>query len=324
MQTPELVAGSADAPFVLLEDFWQAYDLFVHKIVGLDDVLRARVVEPMRAALARSVSELNIVHSRDIRSLVARLDQDSQFVITMDGGTFFRRADFSIEITRATYKVDRVSRGSFFRLARAGRPLLNQQGIQALTRYEEFGDDRPIVLCDDGVGTGRSLRHILDIMNDLQLEVQSIYVLVNPSGLTSVGGVPIITLVDTPPDVLWLSERDLYWGLPRSGISLAPGDLCDTTWGVPYTADLELVRARLGLDGEPAAAFRTACLELNREFWALLEQHHNRPLLVDECPRLAFFGERLGLSGVRVADLLADIAPDDFRLDDLTTTAPAH
>lgn len=321
MASNEIVTGRAGAPFVLLEDFWQAYDLFVHKLVGIDDALRLRVVEPMRKALSRSVPALRVVDSDDLAHGLTRIDGDAHFVITMDGGTFFREADFSIEITRATHRIDRVSRGSFFRLARAGRPLLHQQGIQAAARYEQDGQDRPIVLCDDGIGTGRSVRSILDIMSDLQLAVTRIYVLVNPARLTNVGGVEVVTLVDTPADVLWLSERDLYWGLPRSGISLTPTDICDTTWGVPYTADLELVETRIGLSGQPAIDFRAHCLALNREFWSLLEQHHNQHLVVDECPRLSFFAEQLGLSGTRIVDLLDDIASEDFQLGALVQQA---
>jgi hypothetical protein len=177
------------------------------------------------------------------------------------------------------------------------------------------------VLCDDGIGTGRSVRSILDIMSDLQLDVTRIYVLVNPACLTNVGGVEVTTLIDTPSDVLWLSERDLYWGLPRSGISLTPMDICDTTWGVPYTADRELVETRIGLQGQAAVDFRTRCLALNRDFWALLEQHHNRHLFVDECPRLSFFADQLGLAGIRIVDLLDDIACEEFHLGSLSQQA---
>jgi hypoxanthine-guanine phosphoribosyltransferase len=321
--TPEYTRSSASAPFVLLEDFWHAYDVFPLKAVGINDRLLETVVEPMRAALAAAVPSLVIKSDDEIGHQIDDVDWDSSFVITMDGGTYFRRADFSFEITRATHRFDRAGASRFLRLSRDGRPLLVQQGIQLHTRYERQGKAKPIVLCDDGIGTGHSVARVLETLSELHLDVQRIYVLINPRGIEDVRGVEVVTLLDTPLDVLWLSERDLYWGIPRSGVSLTPVDVMRTTWGIPYTADVDLVEARIGLRGDHAAQFRRRCLELNATFWHLLEEHHRRSLCFEDCVRIEFFASQLGLRARPIVDVLHEIRGDDFRLETLAARAAA-
>jgi len=313
--------------FVLLDDFASAYDLFALKAIGIDEQLERDVREPMREALASCVETLVEVGEERIQRERARLESGEHFVITLDGGSYFPTFDFSFEITRAAYAIPDLVAGHFFRIPREGHAQFNQQAMRIRAQYEEHGDGRPIVLCDDGIGTGRSFLEVILVLDSLGLPVHEVVVVINPRGTTAIpfrqnGGdtpasVPVTTVVPSPGDVLWLSERDLYLGLPRSGISLTPPDEINPRFGLPYTIDTAMIEARIGLAGGAARRFRTACLALNRKLWLMLEQHHGRPLSFADCPRLAFIPEYFSISTPRVAAFLDEINDPDFRLGDL-------
>ena len=318
--------------FVLLDDFASAYDLFALKAIGIDERLERHVRGPMRAALAECVGEVLEVGDDVIESQRRRLETGRYFVITLDGGSYFSTFDFSFEITRAAYAVEDLVAGNFFRIPRESQPQFNQQAMRIRRQYEQHGNGRPIVLCDDGIGTGRSLLEVILVLDSLGIAVHEIVVLINPSARRSMPGqngdaaaveVPVTTLVPTPADVLWLSERDLYWGLPRSGISLTPPEQINPCFGLPYTIDTPMVEARVGLVGEVAERFRESCLTLNGRMWRLLEQHHGRPLWFEDCPRLAFIPEYFDVPTRRIGEFLEEINHPGFRLDDLVLRGSA-
>lgn len=300
--------------FVLLKDFWSAYDPFPLKVVGLQQRLERHIVAPMENALRERVGTLRTVDRDEVDDAVSDLGLKDYFVITMDGGSSFDAFDFSFEITRAAYQLSDVLAGRFFRMARQGKPAFYQQTMRVRSLYKEHGHGRPIVLCDDGIGTGTSVREVMASLARLDLVVTKVIVLINPNRRDAVDDTPVVTLVKTQKDVLWLSERDLFWGLPRSGVSFTRWDDVNPRFGLPYSIDADLASARIGLSLEVAKAFRQDCLAINERFWLLHEQAHGRPLQFTQCPRLAFLPEYVNVASLRVASFLAEISDPDFRV----------
>jgi hypothetical protein len=303
-----------DGTFWLLADFWSAYDVFPLKALGMDERLETTVVEPMRAALDAHVGSLVVVSESEIQERIRAAHIDDAFVITMDGGSYFDVFDFSFEITRAVFQLADVLSQQFFRMARESKPGFHAQTLRIRAQYQDLSAARPIVLCDDGLGTGRSVSEVLRSLASLDLDVSKIVVLINPTGLEHVDGVPVHTLFpEADARSLWLSERDLYWGLPRSGVSFTRFDDVNPCFGLPYTIDTDVASSRLGLPLSTAREFRLENLSCNGRFWRLLEEHRG-PLEFPECPRLAFVPEYLETRTARVAGFIESVATPDFQV----------
>ena len=136
--------------------------------------------------------------------------------------------------------------------------------------------------------------------------------LLNPRSVAAVENIDVETLLPFKESHLWLSERDLYWGLPRSGLSFAPSDEMKTSSGIPYTFTEEMVHARIGLNGSVAPPFRKTCLMLNKDFWQLLEHYHNRSLFLHDCSRLDFLSALFPYP-TRIVRCLEDFLEKDNR-----------
>lgn len=301
--------------FILLCDFWSAYDVFPLKAVGLDERVEESIVAPMREAVAEHVTSFTAIADDDIDTQIEAAGLSDTFVITMDGGSYFRSNNFSFEITRAVFRLSDVLDEQFFRMAREGKPGFHSQTLRVRAQYNETAAGQPIVLCDDGLGTGRSVREVMMSLTSLGLEVSRIVVLLNPRGVTEVEGVRVETLIDTGGEACdWLSERDLFWGLPRSGVSFTRFDDHNPCFGLPYTIDRRMATSRIGLPEEVATSLRARCLEINRRFWLLLEEFHGGTLRFGECPRLAFVPEYVRTPSDRIVDFLDHVAPESFEV----------
>ena len=312
--TPSRGAGT----FVLLEDFEHAYDNFSLKVHDAGGYLVDHILRPMKEELAKEVDSLESHGLEELRTATASSVDPRFFVVTLDGGTYFSFSDFSFEITRACLDYSHSTAGPYFRLPREMGSQLVHQALRLKRLYEERGASRPIVLCDDGIGTGGSLRKLIALLRDLHLQVHSIFVLLNPLRLTSLEDIEIHTLLPLESPHIWLSERDLYWGIPRSGISFASSeDRLTPEHGIPYTISVSMVESRIGLDGPSAARFRSRCLALNIQFWSYLERTHNRPLLASETKRLSFLSMVEGCAGLTVVEIIAGLLSNSIaiRLD---------
>lgn len=304
-----------NAHFILLKDFRDSYDNFPLKVVDIDDQLEHEVIVPMEHALEASVTSFRSYNLMEIQEKTLRHVDDRHFVVTLDAGEYFINYDFSVEITRACYKLEHAFRGRYFRLPRSG-PQLIQQGMRLREQYIQSGNGKPIILCDDGIGTGKSLKSILDILYNLHLQIHKLIVLINPHGWKELDNIDIETLIQIDEPHIWLNERDLYWGVPRSGLSFTRPYELRPTFGIPYSIDVTMVEARVGLTGKSAIWFRHQCLQLNILFFKYLEYHHNRQILFQDCDRLSLLGEELGESETRVVDFIKAIDFPAFRLVD--------
>ena len=298
----------------LLLDFQFAYDNFALKVIDIDDQLSLKVVEPMQAAISDCVKSVQTFDLSSIRARTRPYAQSGYFLITLDGGSYFNTFDYNFEITRSTFFLEHAANGPYFRLPRDVGPQLIQQGLQLRQIYQEVGSSKPIVLCDDGIGTGKSLGQIIDILENLNLHVHKIIVLLNPSRLHQIGEVDVETIIDIEEPYIWLSERDLYWGLPRSGLSFSKPDQVRPIFGIPYTIDKAMVESRIGIKGEAASWFRMQCLRLNAIFWEYLEHHHNRSLEIEDCARISFLAEEIAPAATRVVDFLNLINYEEYGL----------
>ena len=92
--------------FVLLRDFHHAYDLFPLKVIDTDGWIDIHVRSAIESALRDVCDDLITIELDDIRSKVeAATHASGHFIVTLDGGTYFDRFDFSFEITRTAFKI---------------------------------------------------------------------------------------------------------------------------------------------------------------------------------------------------------------------------
>ena len=91
-------------------------------------------------------------------------NQDRHYVVVMDDASYFQDYDFNFNITRMAYSLEEVKKSPYFRVDREGIPQIISQGKKLQDTFVQNDNQKSILLCDDGVGTGKSLKEILEIL----------------------------------------------------------------------------------------------------------------------------------------------------------------
>jgi hypothetical protein len=275
-------------PLVVLADFDHWFRQMPMRLPGISPLQFEKLRETIVGCL-REVADVRIIDLHQIRSLTSRQFAGDEYVLTLDGGTYFHTPDYSFAMTRAVTRVDDAARGKMIRVAREGFGQFWTQ-VAVLRREYEASSKRAIVVCDDGIDTGRSLAEVVQRLNEQFLEVSRIVVLLNTNGRSEIEGVPVTALL---PDqnVLWTHERDLYWGSPAGGVSLITRDNINRLGGIPYTLSLNLFAKRIGLPENGLDQARLGLLEANRDFWSMLSRAAGRPLRLRDSKRLIWAAE---------------------------------
>ena len=290
--------------FILLSDFWEGFRLLEARHDSAESFIRTRVQNDMYVALRKAMPKVTILPIDELRlKAISVIRPDDEFVVTLDGGILFPSANFRIEITRAADSIQRSICGPYMRVARGMTPQLRQQAINLRAAYS-IAQGKPIVLCDDGIGTGTTIKSITDLLKQVGISVTRIITITNPKHVAEIDGIPITTIHQTEADSIWLNERDLYWGLPRSGLSVHRANQFVAIGGVPYTLSNAMATNRIGLPEIVTPAFRRENLTLNKLFWKCLEDMHGRSLTLKDCSRLQFFGEHLSNTDLSIVDLI--------------------
>jgi protein-tyrosine-phosphatase len=271
---------------ILLRDFEYWFQQLPLRLPGISiqqlAPIRERALECLKQTVVVNPNDL-----KDIRELTESRRDESEFILAMDGGTYFREYDFSFAMTRAVTRLTDATRGRMIRVAREGVGQFWTQ-VAILRREFEASPKSSIVVCDDGIDTGRSLAEVVRQLNEQYLEVSRIRVILNPHGIETIESVPVETITNYP-DCLWTHERDLFWGSPGGGVSLITRDNVNQLYGIPYTLTSQLLKKRLGISGlEPSGlgALRRELLAINRDFWLLLSRAAGRSLRLRDCKRL--------------------------------------
>lgn len=275
-------------PLILLKDFDHWFQQLPLRLPGVS----RQQFEPLRQQLVECLSQIVEVQPAELaslRELTEKCRKADEFILTLDGGIYFHEADFSFAMTRAVTRLTDTVRGRMIRVAREGYGQFWTQ-VSILRREYEGSGKRVIVVCDDGIDTGKSLAEVVRQLNEQYLEVSGIRVLLNPNNLLQIEGVPIDTITEQPA-VLWTHERDLFWGSPTGGVSLITRDNVNQLGGVPYSLTAALLKKRLGLEDIEVDSVRVQLLDLNREFWSLLSRAAGRSLRLRDCKRLLWATE---------------------------------
>lgn len=273
---------------MLLRDFDHWYRQIPMRLPGTSrmafEEIRQRVVQALSAVAL--VEAMNLTELRKMAEDTRRTDE---FIICLDAGTYFEEYDFSFSMTRAVTRLSDVQRGRSIRVARQGSGQFWTQ-VANLRRLFEQAEGRRIVICDDGIDTGRSLSEVIRQLKAQFLEVSELRVLLNPHGLEEIEGVPITTLLPEHRGI-WSHERDMYWGSPGGGVSLIVGNNVNNLGGVPYSLTTPLLKTRLGFSHDDLSDLRGRLLMANRDFWSLLSRAAGRPLRIRDSKRLAWIEE---------------------------------
>lgn len=276
--------------FILVSDFWEAYNTFELKqttsIPEIDGTIRPQV----KSALKNAVGDFESISPAQLRNKVRYTLPEDAYVITLEGGCVFSRYDYSIEITRACTQVKHAAVGPYIRVPRPLAAHLSQQFLNLKVDFEKSGKNY-VVLCDDGIGTSSTIKRILSGLHDVGITVQKVVTITNPNNKSDINGIEVNTLYRSNEEYNWLNERDLYWGLPRSGLSTCFDGSFVGLGGIPYTINKNMVISRIGIDPEKAEQFRQTCINANMTFWKILEKFHGRRLEIRDCGRLGFFSK---------------------------------
>ncbi|MDP1994029.1 MAG: hypothetical protein Q8K40_02150, partial [Ignavibacteria bacterium] len=237
------------------------------------------------------------------RSQITIKSEEQFYIVTLDEGLYFQYYDFTLSLTRTATNVSNFSNGPYTLHPRDGRPSLESQVMSLSEDYKKNGTSKSIVVCDDAVGKyGLTIRRIIELLNKHDLLVSLIYVLVNKDRKNNLLGVKIDSILF---DTYFINERDLYWGLPLSGVSC----LYDSQmFGIPTTIDFETILNRIyPVSSRHLAGFRECVLDFNIKFWTLLENYSKQYIFFNECPRLRSMPVFLGFPNKRIIDFIKEI-----------------
>ncbi|MCL2642968.1 MAG: hypothetical protein FWD52_05620 [Candidatus Bathyarchaeota archaeon] len=308
----EKVANDVDEKFILLNDFEASFNRFEFaKDINVSDI-NNKIIQPFRDEICDLLQNVENITLTDIRAQVKKHVSKRNYVVVMDDATYFQEFDYNFNITRVAYSIGHAAVGPYFRVQRDGVSRTISQVQEINDAYTCNGNQKPIILCDDGVGTGKSLRRILNMFKEIKLTVSGIHVLLNPVNLDSIKDNDINTIIKMEEKYSWLSERDLFWGLPRSGVtcSIEYEKKCFIT-GVPYTINNEIINSRIANFGSKTNVFRKLCLEHNVNFWTYIENELGKKMCFKDVERIKGLGCVYELFDTRVVDFLNKINAGD-------------
>ncbi len=309
--------------FDLLQDFWPSLSQI--GIAGLSpaaldaDVVENDVRDPLRAALDDAIGPVDSYDFQWLRDRAADIRRDDEFCITLDHGAYFVDADFQLDLSRTAPDLRHTGSESLNREPRETEDIPTQ--LAKLGSDLSTSRKRRIVLTDDGISTGTTLRMVLELCGDYGIDVRRIVVCCDHLPLESIGQVKVHSILKRSPGRPWLNERDLYWGLPRSGLTLAPHG-----HSIPFSLDARFVRERIGVESR-IEEFRSACLRANIRLWELFEQQTGT-LHFEDCPPLRMVPRLLGHrherhGPIRVVDVLTELLEGNDAVDFDAPTAAA-
>lgn len=296
----------------LLLDFWESFagiEIVDARPTKVDRRAVERAVrEPMFDALRAAAGPLAQYEPARLREQASDRKGYGEFWATLDHKVYFQDADYELDQTRTAEDFTRLGTKSLQRRPRADTDDLETQ-VARLAGVFEASHATALVVSDDGIGSGHTMSRVVEACLARDLPLTRVVVCCNNTDHTNFLGVPISSIVRHKSNRAWLNERDLYWGLPRSGIPLAsmPGT------GIPFSIDQLRVIQRIEVEDQ-VDTFRTSCLMANAELWRQLERTAGRVLTCEDSPLLRFVPDVLKLPKEPVVGLLERLAKTDYKL----------
>ncbi|MBF9131967.1 phosphoribosyltransferase [Plantactinospora sp. S1510] len=287
---------------VLLQDFphWiESMEIPLPRVTAhVFDAVRAAAVDCYASVVSTQALDLPL-----LRDLTGSRRRQDEYLVTLDNGSYFPHADFAFSVTRCAAGLRDVFTGNLSSQPRDHALPLHRQ-LESL-RLDYLASRKPrLVLCDDGISTGASLAGFVRRLRQADLAVSEIRVLLNPTPVFEIEGIPVDTMVEVH-DALWTHERDFFWGSPGGGVPLvvAAGS---RQYGVPYSISSGLLHQRLGLPLDVVAPLRARMAAVNIAFWNLLSRLVGRALLIRDCYRLHWTARFFGVPyDTRIVDVIA-------------------
>lgn len=286
--------------FVLLKDFSLPLD---KSDCFLPVEIKKKISDNINKILLEHTIEFKFISKVSLDNEIKKILNRNYFIITLDGGSYLSNYDISFEMSRTCLSKHDLRNGKVLRMPRDNFPQLMQQCMELRDYYFIHGNNKPIAIFDDGIGTGGSLKRIIGILDDLNMDVNSIYVLLNPTQLTRINYTDIHTIFEYDKEFDWLSERDLLWGITRSGLTYK--DNSGVISGIPYTLDSKFIKQKIG-NFKDIEIFRKKILDLNICYFTSLEESCNKYIKFSDMSRLTFFLEHYG-KDMRVIDYIESI-----------------
>lgn len=295
--------------FDLLQDFWVSMeDLDVSGVdVRLidrelvDKEIRARLTSDLDA-VEGPVAPYDYTWLRQKASAAIRPDE---YCITLDHQVYFVDADFALDLSRTAPNMHRTGSQHLTRRPRDMTDLPAQ--LAALSSRLATSRTSRVVVADDGLSTGQTLSTVISRCKDYGIDVRRAIVCCNNTELTQLkNSVKVSAIIKRNVGRPWLNERDLYWGLPRSGLTLAPLTKRGRAYSIPFSVNAKLVQQRICVEDD-VDEFRLSCLRATKSLWSIFEDVAGHPLTCEDCPPLRFIPDIVGDRHRRVIDLLTDL-----------------
>lgn len=265
-----------------------------------ENKIRKEIVVPFREDLKKILESVDFISLDVIHDQTNLIQRNQHYLVTLENGVYFPNYDYSFNLTRTALNKKDFRSGPYLLYPRSGYPPLEDQAQSLAADYKKKGESKPIVICDDSIGKyGYSIKAVIELISKHGLQVSQIYVIVNVNDMKTLLDIKIESFLS---NAYLINERDLFWGLPKSGISCIKDSQMS---GIPSTIDNETIISRsYKLPVEKVVNFKICVYEYNIKFWQMVENYFNHKMYFSDCPRLKGIPDFLEIPNERIIDFL--------------------
>lgn len=273
-------------------------------------VLSTGALEGVRDLVSEAVASafgpgaLRSLPFEEIRAYFRSLRSPDEFVVSLDDATYVPDADAYFDSTRTYRSIADVSGGAYDVMRRDGSPL-SGQAADIVRRAKASGKD--VVVCDDGIFSGDTVRAVLGELKAAGLRVKAVRVALNFSKSATLDGTPIQAYESPEKFIDWIDERDFFYGVKNGGASFCGPD--GAVRGVPYVYSPEIAERKATIDRARFAEFRDLTLAANAQLWDVVSRARGSVVSLLELPRVAWLA---GNPSAPMADVVAGLAKPGF------------
>jgi hypothetical protein len=122
-------------------------------------------------------------------------------------------------------------------------------------------DKKSVVLCDDGIFSGDTLKETIERFRNIGIIIDEIRVILNFSRKSDFDGIPIKAMYNPKDCIDWIDERDFFYGTPMSGASVKSTNFI---YGVPYIANIAIAEKKASIPSNSSKIFREKMMDENK------------------------------------------------------------
>lgn len=238
--------------------------------------------------------ECKIIQYDAIMDYFSSKQKADEFIISLDNRIYIPNADRYFDSTRVyESKEDVTNKSKSYVVKKRDGSDLESQILSIVNSYNQSGK-KEIVLCDDGIFSGDTLRDVIVLLKKRGVDISKVRTALNLSEKDNIWGVQIESMYTENNYKDWIDERDFFYWVNMSGASFM-----NNKWeinGLPYISSPWVAHAKATIPEELSKEFCQAMIWENIDYWTKINQKNDTNILLQNIPRVAYLSEQYNIS----------------------------